>query len=42
MGMFDYKSYSSEESVELFTTAYRLATYANIAGIAGLPTESMV
>lgn len=42
MGMFDYKSYSSEESVELFTTAYRLATYANIAGIAGLPTESVV
>ena len=32
MGMFDYKDYSSSESIELLETSYRLATYANING----------
>ena len=42
MGMFDYKSYSSEESVELFTTAYRLAVYSSVSGVFGLPTNDIL
>lgn len=36
MGMFDYKDYSSSESIELLVTPYRLATYANINGFLGI------
>ncbi len=42
MGMFDYKSYDSAQSVELLTTAYRLATYSSVSGVLGLPTEQMI
>ena len=39
MGMFDYKSYTAEESAELLSTAYRLSTYGNVSGFLGLPTR---
>lgn len=42
MGMFDYKSYSSEDSVELFSTAYQLAIYSSVSGVFGLPTERIL
>lgn len=36
MGMFDYKNYSSAQSVELLETAYKLATYANVEIFSGV------
>ena len=41
MGMFDYKSYTATESVELMETAYRLATYSSLTGVFGLPTREV-
>ena len=42
MGMFDYKDYSSNESVELLETSYRLATYANINGFLGIEQSGSI
>lgn len=42
MGMFDYKSYDAAQSVELFSTAYRLATFSSVSGVFGWPTESII
>ncbi|MBF8223660.1 calcium-binding protein [Halomonas sp. 328] len=41
MAMFDYKNYSTEESVELMLTTHQLATYANMSGIFGLPSREV-
>ena len=42
MGMFDYKDYSSSESIELLETSYRLATYANINGFLGIEQSGSI
>lgn len=42
MGMFDYKNYSSSESIELLETSYRLATYANINGFIGIAQSGSI
>lgn len=42
MGMFDYKSYSAEQSVELLSTAYRLSVYSSVSGALGLPSEQII
>lgn len=42
MAMFDYKDYGAAESAKLMHTTQKLATYASVTGVMGLPTEKII
>ena len=39
MGMFDYKTYSSQEAAALVDLTHQLAVYANVTNVMGLPSR---